>query len=162
MLFSYQIAGIRLQSRTYANNSIVNITDIAETASLALYCITTYPLCCTSANPETQWYFPNGSAVPDSFESGIHVGNLPYSRSRSTSGTVRLNRNRQGTTTGIFHCNIPDVNNIPQSLYVGIYTSTTGEFCCYAELVGDDNLMICNTNLSWSPCTLTVFLIQQS
>jgi len=133
VLFSYHFAGIRLQSCTYANHSILDITDIAETASLALYCITTYFPCCTSANPETQWYFPNGSAVPDSFESNIHVGNLPYSRSRSSSGTVRLNRNPQGNTTGIFHCDIPDANNVTQSLYIGIYTSTTGESCTLSE-----------------------------
>jgi len=107
----------------------VNITDIGATGNLALLCTTTYLLCCTASNPETQWYFPNGNAVQNPFESGILLRNLPYSRFRLTDGTVRLNRNPEGTTTGIFHCDIPAASGVLQSLYVGIYTNTTGESC---------------------------------
>jgi len=113
---------ITLNGVTYANNSIVTNTDIG-TGSTALVCTTTYTPCCTSFyNPETQWYFPNGSRVPNN-------PNLPYQRTRRYDyfGRVILNRNSESTTTGIFHCDIPDASGVTQSLYVGIYTNTTGE-----------------------------------
>ena len=107
---------------TLTNNSIVTNTDIG-TGSAALLCTTTYTPCCTSANPETQWFFPNGSQVPNNLA-------LPYRRTKGIlPGRVILNRNSESTTTGIFHCDIPDENGVVQSLYVAIYTSTTGESC---------------------------------
>ena len=108
------------------NNSIVTNTDIG-TGSAALLCITTYTPCCTSANPETQWFFPNGSQVPNN-------PSLPYQRWRGFNpGRVILIRNSESTTTGIFCCDIPDANGVTQSLYVGIYTSTTGKSCTMSE-----------------------------
>ena len=126
--------GMLLNGVAYANNSIVTITDIG-TGSAALLCTTTNSLCCHGhTNPETQWYFPNGNRLMNTFESGIPIGDLPYYRTRSRynrtrtdSGSVLLNRNPQGTTTGIFHCDILDASGVLQSIYVGIYTSTTGE-----------------------------------
>ena len=113
------------------NNSIVTNRDIG-TGAAALVCTTTYTPCCASGNPETEWYFPNGSQVPNN-------PNLPYQRTRGQNpGRVILSRNSEGTTTGIFRCDIPDANNVLQSLYVGIYTSTTGEFYTLSE-----GLVIC-------------------
>ena len=116
----------------YTNNSVVNITDIG-TGSSALICTTTLRGCCYSGPPPgTHWYFPNGSRI-------INTNTLPYYRSRtdgqrfpvgsSPGGTVLLHRNPEGTTTGIFRCEILDVTGAFQSIYVGIYTATTGESC---------------------------------
>ena len=111
---------------TYTNNSIVTRTDIG-TGSAALLCTTTYSSCCSSGNPETQWFFPNGDRVE------YNVG-VPYYNTRSTNPrAVRLNRNSQGTTTGIFRCVIPDASGVLQSMFVGIYDSGTGEFCTLSE-----------------------------
>ena len=119
---------LTLNSVQYTNHSVVTITDIG-TDSAALLCTTTYKPCCYSGNPGTHWYFPNGSQV-DRFDT------LPYYRSRTSSrvttdppGTVLLHRNSEGTTTGIFRCEIRDATGDFQSLYVGIYTATTGESC---------------------------------
>ena len=99
------------------------MTDIG-TGDAALLCTTTYTPCCTNfENPETHWYFPNGSRVPNN-------PNLPYRRTRGAyPGRVILSRNSESTTTGIFHCDIPDASGVIQSLYVGIYDSGTGESC---------------------------------
>ena len=106
----------------YPNNSIVTNTDIG-TGSAALVCTTTYTPCCTSANQDTQWYFPNGSQVPNDRY-------LPYQRTRGQNpGRVNLNRNSESNITGIFHCDIFDANGTIRSLYVGIYNATTGESC---------------------------------
>ena len=114
----------------YTNNSVVTITDIG-TDSAALLCTTTYIPCCFSGPPPgTHWYFPNGSRV-DLFDT------LPYYRRRihannpftSEPGTVLLHRNPEGSTTGIFRCEILDATGTFQSIYVGIYATTTGKSC---------------------------------
>ena len=118
---------LTLNNVQYTNNSIVNITDIG-TGSAALLCTTTYKPCCYSGPPPgTHWYLPNGTRVE-------RFNTLPYYRSRidgnprwhSEPGTVLLHRSPEGATTGIFRCDILDANGIFQSLYVGIYTATTG------------------------------------
>ena len=130
MLFPNQFSGVglTLNSMTLTNNSVVTSTDIG-TGSAALLCTTTYRPCCNAANPETQWYFPNGTQVPNNPA-------LPYQRTRRRDlGAVILNRNYGTTTTGMFHCDIPDDNGVLRSLYVGIYDSTTGEsriLCVFA------------------------------
>ena len=118
--------GLILNGVNYTSNSVVTITDIG-TGSAALICTTTFRVCCFSGNPGTHWYFPNGSRVEN-------IDSLPYYRTRtsifsSPPGTVRLNRNPEGTTTGVFRCEILDASGIFQSIYVGIYTATTGESC---------------------------------
>ena len=123
LLFPYWFSGVglTLNGMPLTNNSIVAMTDIG-TGAAALVCTTTYTPCCSSGNPETEWYFPNGTQVPNNPA-------LPYRRTRGRNpGSVYLNRNSESTTTGFFHCDILDDNNVLQSLYVGIYTSTTGEW----------------------------------
>jgi len=108
------------------NNSIVTNTDIG-TGAAALVCTTVYTPCCTSANPETQCYFPNGSQIPNNPA-------LTYQRTRGQNpGRVILNRNSHSTTTGIFRCDLPDASGATDSLYVGIYDSGTGESCILSE-----------------------------
>ena len=126
MLFPYKFSGVglTLNGMTLANNSIVAITDIGSGAA-ALVCTTTYTPCCFSGNREAQWYFPNGSQVPNN-------PSLPYQRTRGTNpGRVFLHRNSEDTTTGIFRCDIPVASDATQSLYVRIYTP--GESCTLGE-----------------------------
>ena len=127
VLYHFAGVGLTLSSMNLTNNSIVTNTDIG-TGAAALVCTTTYTPCCTFfENPETDWYFPNGSRVPND-------PYLPYQRTRGRfSGRVILNRNSESTTTGIFHCDIPDASGDIQSLYVGIYDMHTGESCTLSE-----------------------------
>jgi len=104
----------------YTNNSIVTITDIG-TGSAALLCTTTLPGCCFSGTGG--WFYPNGNVV-------VNNPSLPYYRTRARNpGALLLHHNLEGTTTGVFRCDIPVAFDELQSLYVGIYTSTTGESC---------------------------------
>ena len=116
--------GLILNSVQYTNNSVVNITDIG-TGSAALICTSTRPGCCLSTDG-SHWYFPDGSTV--------QRHGTTYYRTRTIAGlegggTVRLNHNPGATTTGVFNCTIPDRDGVLQSIYVGIYTATTGESC---------------------------------
>ena len=119
---------LTLNNVQYTNNSVVTITDIG-TGGAALLCTTNHRGCCLSTDG-SQWYFPDGSAVQ-------HVRLIgdatTYYRSRTISnvggGTVRLHCIPGATTTGVFHCDILDGSGDLQSIYVGIYTATTGESC---------------------------------
>ena len=124
--------GLTLNNVQYTNNSVVNITDIG-TGIAALICTTTYTPCCYSGPPPgTHWYFPNGSRVE-------RFNTTPYYRSRGDSsvhnagriGPVILHRNPGATTTGVFHCEILVSKEDFMSVYVGIYTATTGESCTF-------------------------------
>ena len=132
----------------YTNNSVVTTTDIG-TGDAALFCTTTYELCCFS-DPPTNWYFPNGSRVSN-------TNTLPYYRTRidgnhsSELGTVLLHRNPESTTTGVFRCEILDASGTSQSLYVGIYTAYTGEYCTLKSnklICGRAHVHECNDNHS--------------
>ena len=125
-LFSTGI-GLTLNGVQYTNNSVVTITDIG-TGSAALLCTTTNSDCCFSGQGNG-WYFPSGSQVPNR---GMPVPSMTFSRTRSSSpdgGTVLLHRNSAATTTGVFRCDILDASGGLQSIYVGVYTATTGESC---------------------------------
>ena len=99
------------------------------TGSAALICTTTRPGCCLSSDG-SHWYFPDGNWVQRT--------GTTYYRTRTVvglggGGTVRLHRNSGATTTGVFHCDIPDASGDLQSIYVGIYTASTGESCTLKE-----------------------------
>ena len=131
--------GLTLNSVQYTNNSVFTIMNIG-TGSAALRCTTTNSGCCSSGNPASQWYFPSGSQVPNR---GVSPPSMTFSRTKSTSpGTVLLHRNSEATTTGVFRCDIPDDSGDLQSIYVGIYTATTGEQQVYVAIIHE--LCACN------------------
>ena len=68
------------------------------------------------------WYFPSGARVHS--DSNLSTS---FYRNRGQM-VVRLNRKRGGED-GIYHCVIPDSMNVPQTIYIGVYTmnSSTGE-----------------------------------
>ena len=115
----------------YSNNSIVTRTDIG-TGDAALLCITTAPGCCDSGESESQWYFPNRSVVPNLGGGFLYYRNRinPDFGGNSGPRSVNLHRKSDGTTTGIFRCDIPDATT---SIFVGIYDSGTGESCMFSE-----------------------------
>jgi len=115
--YGQETVGFTLNGVSYPNNSIVNITEIG-TGSAALRCTTTLLGCCHSGT--NGWFFPNGDEV-------MRSESLPYYRTREQNpGALLLHRNSEGTTTGIFRCDVPVTSSTTQSLYVGVYTSTTG------------------------------------
>ena len=120
--------GLTLNNVNYTSNSVVTITDIG-TGGAALICATTLPGCCLSTDG-SHWYFPDGSAVQRTGTTYYRTRTFPLVDGRPASGgAVRLHRNPGATTTGVFHCDIPDGSGDLQSIYVGIYTATTGEPC---------------------------------
>ena len=57
---------------------------------------------------------------------------------------VRMNR-RRGGVNGIYRCEIPDTAGVNQTIYIGVYTADTGEYCICTHV-----LFKCNAYVSKS------------
>ena len=112
--------GVRfsLRGTTYQNNSLVTLEEIGE-GDDALLCMTDLTACCHNESALGNWFFPNGTGVPDT---GVQ---WKFFRSRDQS-VVHLNQRRAGVT-GIYRCEIPDARNVTQTITIGVYTAGTGK-----------------------------------
>ena len=124
-----------LRNTTYQNNSIVILEDIGE-GDDALLCITNLTACYQpnlndtgQVEPDSgNWYFPNRTRVP-SFKVYYTSGEEWEFYSNGSQMVVRMNR-RRGGVEGIYHCVIPDTMNVTQTMYIGVYSASTGEWSC--------------------------------
>ena len=94
----------------------------------ALLCMTNLTTCCRSSDGENvrgNWFFPNETRVPSSGE------RWDFHRTRGPM-LVRMQR-RRGGVEGIYHCEIPDTLGFIQTLYIGVYSASTGEWYCIME-----------------------------
>ena len=106
----------------------MNLEDIGEGVD-ALHCMTDQTACCRppyTGQAIGNWYFPNGTRVPSTGQQrDLH-------RTRGL-GTVLLHR-RRGGVKGVYHCVVPDAMNVTQTIYIGVYSASTGEWYIYALL----------------------------
>ena len=123
---SLPFTALVLRNTTYQNNSNVTLEDIGEGYD-ALLCITNQTACCrppytSEMGPSAlgNWFFPNGTRVPSS------GSKWDFYRTRGQT-VVRMNRRRSGVE-GIYRCEIPDTMNVTQSIYIGVYSASTGEW----------------------------------
>ena len=107
-----------LRNKTYQNNSLVNLMDIGIEDE-ALLCKTNLNVCCNDPYNLGHWFYPNGTRVR------VLKMNWDFYRGRG-SMVVRINR-RRGGVDGIYRCEIPDATNVPQTIYIGVYNTSTGE-----------------------------------
>ena len=92
----------------------------------SLLCITNLTACCRPPYTDPigrqavgNWYFPNGTRIPSS-------GNQwDFHRTRGQM-VVHMHR-RRGGEDGIYHCVIPVTTSIDHTVYIGVYTASTGE-----------------------------------
>ena len=69
------------------------------------------------------WYFPNGTRVPD---------NGTQWDFDETRGHMMIPMQRRGDLEdGIYRCEIPDTMNVTQTIYIGVYSASTGEWHIY-------------------------------
>ena len=117
-----------LRNTTYQNNSIVTLEDIGE-GDDALFCLTNQAACCQpkDGNALGNWYFPNGTRVPSA---GMK---WDFYRARGQM-VVRMHR-RRGGVEGIYHCVIPDAMNVHWTIYIGVYSASTGEWYVYCSTI---------------------------
>ena len=117
------IIAVTLNNVSYANNSVINLTDIGE-ASSGLICQTPYNIeCCgepenPDVSPLGNWYLPNGSVVlNEGMDQDIYI--------LRGAGEVTLNRRNNATSpTGIYRCEIPRfARGYNRNLFVGVYNN---------------------------------------
>ena len=103
-----------LNGTTYQNNSLVTLEDIGE-GDDALLCMTDLNGWYIRGN----WFFPNGTRVPSN--------GAQWDIYRTTGWMVKVLHRRRGGVDGIYHCEIPDTAGVDQTIYIGVYTVSTGE-----------------------------------
>ena len=110
----------------YQNNSIVALEDIGE-GGYALLCLTDLTACCRppytggrNRSALGNWFFPNGTRVPS------NSNQWDFHRTRGQN-VVRLHR-RRGGEEEVYRCVIPDAMNVTQTIYIGVYSVSTGEW----------------------------------
>ena len=101
------------------------LEDIGE-GDDALLCMTNQTACCRYPYTAGNWFFPNGTRVPSSDEE------WDFHRTRDQS--VVLLQRRRGGVEGIYRCEIPDTFGFTQTLYIGVYSASTGEWYMYTPV----------------------------
>ena len=127
----YSFPAAVLRGTPYKNNSIVILENTGE-GDEALLCITNITACCRppySGGAIGNWFFPNGTRVPSP------GSNWDFHRTRGQM-VVGMHR-RRGGAQGIYRCEIPDTFGFTQTIYIGVYSASTGEwlilFCSYCN-----------------------------
>ena len=125
-----------LRNTTYQNNSIVILEDVGD-GDDALLCKTNQIACCRPENTSFlgNWFFPNETRVPSRFTNATSGERSDIYITRDQM-VVRMNR-RRGGEEGIYHCEIPDAMNITQTIYIGVYSVSTGEWYVYTAVLFD-------------------------
>ena len=127
LLFISHAVGVSLQllGQTIPNNSLVNLDDLLyneeptnDNKFQTLMCVTDLVSCC-----ETQmlgnWHLPSESyGGIGTFQ--INRGQNEEINNQQFYGSVRLWRRYTPPERGLFRCELPDVNNNIQNLYVYI------------------------------------------
>ena len=120
--YAYSLIGVylSLNDTIIPNHGYVMINDIGTTNDNALLCITNRPA--SGGTSGGDWFAPDGDKV-----GGLGSTDVPgFGRNRGDM-VVRLQRRNTGTPEqGIYHCVVEDANNIPQTVYVGLYNSGGG------------------------------------
>ena len=116
-----------LRNTTYQNNSLVNLEDIGEDEN-ALLCVTDLTVCCCppytgEMEPDIgNWFFPNGTRVPNGDDDITSA--LLWDFYRTSSHSMILLNRRKGGVNGIYRCEIPDALGVTQTIYI---ETTTGK-----------------------------------
>ena len=113
-----------LKGITYQNNSVVILEDIGE-GDDALLCKTNQTACCRPPYSTAlgNWYFPNDSRVPSS--------GRQWDIYRTRGQMVVLLHRKRGGVEGIYRCVIPDTFGFSQTIYIKVYSASTGEWHIY-------------------------------
>ena len=120
---------------TIPNNSIVDTDDVLYTTredneptnsrpiqhDRAVLCVTDLLDCCDREGIGN-WYFPNGTRVLHYTWKGYvsNRGQNELRDGRQFYGSVRLYRFYSSRVRGLFRCELPDANNVAQTLYANI------------------------------------------
>ena len=117
---------LQLNGERHPSHSLLDPSAVGE-GSQALLCLTPDLTCCRGGIFGTRgnWFDSSGEDLPTREEL---AGGDEFYDNRGESA-LRLNRVGGGASSfpgGMFRCEIPDVNNTLQELFVGLYPPNTG------------------------------------
>ena len=126
---------LQLLGQTIPNNSLVNFDDLVYQAPVdgfreeptnangrqTLMCVTDLIDCCQS-EARANWYYPNGNRVTEGGSQLFRTnrGQNEELNGQQFYGSVRIWRYFTPSERGLFRCEIPDTENVTQTLYVNI------------------------------------------
>ena len=119
---------ISFMVQTLADHSYVDISQVG-TGNGSVQCHTDLSTCCTGAQGAHRgdWYFPSGERLPFPGEGDIY-------ENRGTQRVELHHRNNANGPTGIYRCDIETDavrdNDMRETVYMGLYTSSGGEQMC--------------------------------
>ena len=122
-----------LSGTPYQNNSIVTLEDIGDGHD-ALLCITNLTACCQppySGGSSGNWFFPNGTRVPSLFSQW----DMYRTRGQMVVALHHSLYRRRGGVEGIYRCEIPDTFGSIQTIYIGVYSASAGEWYMYTPAI---------------------------
>ena len=99
----------------------MSLEEIGE-GDNSLLCLTNKYSCCSETS-EGEWYGPDNVKIMEVMENTDPEG---FYTSRGP-GLVKLNKENDVTVSGIFRCQISDVQDITQEIYIGVYQTGTGK-----------------------------------
>ena len=88
----------------------------------ALLCKTDLTVCCNHLYGGAalgNWFYPNGTRIPSEPNTG------GFYRTRGNM-EVAMHR-RSGEVDGIYRCEIQDAMKVSQTIYIGVYNTSTGK-----------------------------------
>ena len=112
------------------------LENIGEYDDDALLCMTNQTACCIPGEIKPalgNWFFPNETRVPSRLANATSGERWDIYRTRGQM-VVRMHRRRDGEE-GIYHCEIPDSMNVTQTIYIGVYSASTGEWYMYTFVI---------------------------
>jgi len=134
--------GLVYRGQLLANNSLLSLENLSTSDPLS--CVSTLPSCCDGTSRAAGWFLPSSVPVNSSMAGGEQI----Y-QSLSNDQTISLHRSSMAAGSfqeGLYRCEVPDAENVTQTLYVGIYpTSGEGELiicvlsCYLMDFQSDQN-----------------------
>ena len=125
---------LQLNGKTIPNNSLVDLEELLYNPQQdptnanglqTLMCVTDLTECCETP-ALGNWYYPDGSTIDQLDDGGIgpkfrsNRGQNEVINGQPFYGSVRLWRRWTPRERGLFRCELPDTNDVNQSLYVNI------------------------------------------
>ena len=133
-----------LLGQTIPNNSLVNFDDLLYRTGTdgptnangleTLMCITDLEDCCETPRLG-DWYYPDGRRVTGEGSPTFRInrGQNEVINGQQFYGSVRIWRRYTANERGLFRCEIPDAQNVNQTLFANICEFPL-IFCAYYEI----------------------------